>query len=180
MPVTRKLLAQVDDDNQVLRMDSSQRFIQNETQDWQFLFGPNSSLSTSTQILKLAAEFDQNNMDRIRIIGYLYNPVTGSVENTATCTFRIYKVSTPNWDDVLLTSVSGTQIPNTYFYKEVLLTSLPTVNFDGGDTIMIEGVATRLTNTYRDRIYINHLGIYDSFYRLKQDVDFLDITKLDE
>ena len=51
---------------------------------------------------------------------------------------------------------------------------------DGDTTLMIEGVAIRSGVTYRDRIYVNHLGVYDSIIRLRNAVDFLDITKLDE
>ena len=56
MPITRKLVAQdANEENQWLKVDNAQRFIVNDNNDWQFLFGPNSTPTNSTQVLKLAA-----------------------------------------------------------------------------------------------------------------------------
>lgn len=184
MPISRKLIAQDEsDENQWLKVDHSSRFIQNDCPEWQFLFGPNSSLSTGTQTLKLAAQFDTTTLDKIRMIGYLYNPVNGTIDNAASVSFKIYKVvdiTTPKWDDQLLTTLVGIQQSNSYFFQDILISSLTGTSMDGDTTLMIEATAIRLGVTYRDRIYVNHLGVYDSIVRLRNDVDFLDITKLDE
>jgi len=37
----------------------------------------------------------------------------------------------------------------------------------------------RWGRTYKNKIYINHLGVYDSIVRLKNDIEFLDISKQD-
>lgn len=181
MPITRKLVAPTDNqENQWLKVDSSKRFIVNNHNDWQFLFGPDSAPSTSTLVLKIAAEFDKVDFNSIRFTAYLYNPVTGSISSAASVTFNVYLVTTPDWTDQLVTSFSGDASYTNYYFKDVVATSLTPIDFFGGDTIMIEAVATRLSETYRDRIYINHLGIYDNVTRLRQDVDFIDITKQDE
>lgn len=181
MPITRKLVAPDDnDDNQWLKVDSNKRYITNDMDDWQFLFGPGSALTTSTQILKIAAEFDKDDFDGMRIAAYLYNPASGTVSSVATCTFNVFKVTTPTWTEQLIASFAGALTYNSYFFKDVTSVQLPGVDLFGGDTIMIEAVVTRLSETYRDRIYVNHLGIYDNAFRLRQDVDFLDISKLDE
>jgi hypothetical protein len=86
----------------------------------------------------------------------------------------------PRWNDNLVYTVSGIQQPNQYFFQEIDLTSIPSVNLDGENTILLEASVTRLNVTYRNRLYINHLGVYSSIVKLRQDVDFLDITKLDE
>lgn len=180
MPVTRKLLAQdTNEENQWLKVDSNKRYLVNDTNDWQFLFGPNSSFTTSTQLLKIAAEFDYQDLDGVRFIAYLYNPTSGTVSNTATVEFNVYLVSAPEWTETLIASFTGTQIFNSYFYYDATTTELLPFDLYGGDTMMVEVVATRLTETYRDRIYINHLGIYKNVFQLRQDVDFLSITKQD-
>lgn len=180
MPVTVKLISQDGDDSQVLRTDNRKKFIVNHTHEWQFLFGPNSALSNSQHVVKLAAEFDVSDFNSIRMIGYLYNPITGSTDNASSCEFKVYKVTQPQWYDTFVATFSGTQIPNSYFFVDVPLASLPSIDFDGGDTIMIDAIVTRLGETYRDRIYVNHLGIYDNVFRLRQDVEYLDLTKMDE
>ena len=181
MPIIRKLVApDCNEENQWLKVDSSKRYIVNDTNDWQFLFGPGSSFTTSTQIAKIAAEFDTTTFNNIRLAAYLYNPASGTVSNSASCTFNIYRVTTPAWTDTLITSVAGVQQYNNYYYKSLTLADLSPSILDGDTTLMIEVVITRLTETYRDRIYVNHLGVYGSIVQLRQAVDFLDITKLDE
>lgn len=181
MPITRKLLAQTDnEENQWLKVDSNKRYIVNDTEDWQFLFGPNSAFTASSVAIKIAAEFNKVDFNTIRFAAYLYNATSGTVANAATVTFNVYLITTPSWTEQYVTSFSGTQAYNNYFFSDVPLSSLSPIDFFGGDTIMIEAVATRLTETYRDRVYINHLGIYDNVDRIRKDVEFLDISKVDE
>jgi hypothetical protein len=184
MAIDRKWIAQDENDcNQWLKIDHSSRYIINHSPEWQPIFNTNSTLSNSSQVLKLAAQLDTNTLDKIRMIGYLYNPVTGTIDSAAGVTFSIYKVvdiTTPKWDDQLITSVGGIFQSNSYYFKDILISALTGANLDGDTTLMIEGVATRLGITYRDRIYVNHLGVYDSIIRLRNDVEFLDVTKLDE
>ena len=184
MAILRRLVAHHNNsDNQWLKTDHNSRYIENDSTDWQFIFGPNSTLSTSIQVLKLAAQLDTNTLDKIRIIGYLYNPTTGNVDSAGAVTFNIYRVAdttAPKWSDEFITSFSGVLQSNGYYFNDTLINSLIGTSLDGDTTLMIEGVATRLGVTYRDRIYVNHLGVYDSIIRLRSDVEFLDVTKLDE
>lgn len=181
MPITRKLVAQdISEDNQILKMDSSKRYIVSNSEDWQFLFAFDSAFTSSSQVIKIAGELDVTDFNSIRMTAYLYNTVNGLIDNSSTCIFNFYKVTNPSWVDSLIYTTTGTLQPNAYYLSDVPMTLLSSVNFDGGDTIMIEAIITRLSSTYRDRVYINHLGIYDSFLRLKSKVTFLELTKLDE
>lgn len=183
MAIIRKLVAQDDSqDNQWLKVDHNSRYIVNDTDEWQFLFGPNSSLSTGTQELIVAAQLDTTTLDKIRIVGYLYNQATGNTDSAATVSFSIYRVTdvtSPKWQDTFITTISGTLQPNNYFFADINISSLTGTVMDGDTTLMIEAVANRLGVTYRKRLYANHLGVYDSIIRLRQDVDFLFITKKD-
>lgn len=178
MPITRKLISQPD--VQALRVDSVSRYIQNDSKNWQMLFGINSELTNSVQVLKLGAEFDKDNLNSIYLTAYLYNPNTGGVDNASTCVFKVYKVVNPSWSDNLVYTASGSILPNQYFYLNIPIASLTGVDLDGADTLLIEATVVRSGVTLRERLYVNHLGVYDSIIRLRQDVDFLDITKLDE
>lgn len=181
MPVIRRLLAQDEnEESQILLVDSSTRYIVNTSSDWQFLFGPFSDFTESNRILKVAAEFDTSDFDGMRIAAYLYDTLNAGIDAAGSVVFNIYVVSGPQWVETLVTTVNGTVQPNNYFFADVPASSLGSIDLDGDPTIMIEAVVTRLSTVYRDRIYVNQLGIYDSFFRLKQEVEFLDITKLDE
>lgn len=184
MAVIRKWVAQDNsEENQWLKIDHATRYIVNNNPEWQPLFNINSTLSNSQQVLKLAAQLDTSTLDKIRLTGYLYNPINGNIDNAASVTFKIYKVSditNPKWNDDLITTISGTLQSNSYYFSDINVTALTGTNLDGDTTLMIEGVAVRLGVTYRDRIYVNHLGIYSSVVKLRNDIEFLDATKQDE
>ena len=183
MAISRILVAQDQEDCQVLNTDNRQRYIVNYESNWQLLFGPGSELSSSTQVLKISAELDTENFQKIRLIGYLYNPITGGIDGAGNCEFRIHRVvktTNPNWSDVFITSIAGTLQSNGYYFAEVNISDITGANLDGDTTLMIEAFSDRLSTKYRERVYINHLGVYDSIVRLRQDVEFLDITKKDE
>lgn len=180
MAIIRKLVAQdQNEENQWLKVDHDSRYIVNDTEDWQFLFGPNSELTTSTPILKSWVKFNDSTFNNLQIIGYLYDSRNAATYNSASCNFKIFLINTPDWTETELTTLSGTQLSNSYYYSNPTLSSIGSVDFQGGDTLMIETTIVRLGVTYRDRIYVNHLGIYDNVTRLRNDVQFLEITKKD-
>jgi hypothetical protein len=181
MAIDRKWVAQHDsEENQWLKVDHSSRYIVNHSPEWQPIFNLNSTLSTSSQIIKIAAKFDEDSFSKIKVVGYLYDTQNASIANASTGTFNYYKVYTSTWDEQLLFTESGILLSNNYFYKEKNVSDFAPLDIIGGDTLMIEATIVRLGVTYRDRIYVNLLGIYDNVTRLRQDVDFLDITKQDE
>lgn len=179
MPITRKFVAQNQEECQILNMDAVDRFIVNQGHEWQFLFGPASVLSNSDLVIKMAARFNSETFDGIKVIAYLYEAASGSISNAASATFDVYKVSTTTWEDEFINTFPSLQLPNSYYYRELTEADLGGIALDGENTLMIEVVVTRLSDVYRDRIYINHLGVYDSVIRLRKDVDFLNITKQD-
>jgi hypothetical protein len=180
MPVRRLVAQDNTQDAQLLKVDHPSRYIENHVSEWQFLFGPNSDLNNSAQVLKVSARFNDDTFSNIQLVSYLYEPRNATIANSTNPIFKLYKVTTPDWTEQLITTVGATQLTNNYWYNNLSLSDIPQFTFDGGDTLMIEASVSRSGVLYRDRVYINHLGIYDSFIRLKQEVEFLDITKLDE
>lgn len=178
MPVVRKWLAQ--EDVQALHTDHKKRFAIVVDDCWQPLFGPGSELVAASRDIKIAAQFDTSTFTKVRVIAYLYNSVSNGVDSAATCDFRIHIVEQPSWFDTYKTTEVGVLQGNSYFLAEVDLSDLAPALLDGKASIMVEARITRLGESFRDRIYLNHLGVYDSIVRLRNDVEFLDITKLDE
>lgn len=179
MTILRRLVAQDQQyENQWLKVDHNSKYIVNESPEWQFLFGPNSELNNAQFIVKIAAKFDSNTFNNINMTAYLYDANKASPASAASCVFKISKVTAPQWTEIELFDTPGTILTNSYYYANPTL-NLFSLDFQGGDTLMIEATLTRLGIVYRDRIYVNHLGIYDSVIRLKQDVDFLQVTKKD-
>lgn len=180
MALNRILVAQDQEESQVLRTDNRKKFIVNGGPEWQFLFGPDSVLSNSTQVLKIAVELDPVSLESLRFTAYLYNPTTGTADAAATCVFAVYLVTSPGWYETLITSFSGSVQSNGYFYATQTVNSLTPASLDGETTLMIEADITRLAQTYKERVYVNHLGVYESVIRLRKDVQFLQLTKQDE
>lgn len=179
--ITKRLLAQNDNEvNQILNVDVTVPYIVNTSSDWQMLFNRNSSISEIPRILKIAAQLDPSDFDKIRVIGYLFNPKTGNADKATSCSFKIHKVENPIWTEQLLHTENGAEQANHYFLISVDQSSLSSANINGEDSLMIEVTAVRKNKIFKDRIYANHLGIYDSYIRLKRKVQFLDATKLDE
>lgn len=173
------LISQVDDDTQVLRVDYANRYIQNDTTDWQFLFNDASFLTPNELVLVGAGQFDTTDFDSIKLAGYLYNKSNGSVAAGSVCSFRVFLVSPSSWTETLLGTFPGAVLPNNYFYVDVPISSLSPADLDGDNSLMVEVVMTRLSTTFRERFYLNHLGIYEFTTRVKKKVDFLFITKKD-
>lgn len=180
MPITRKFVAQDQEECQILKMDSTDVFVVNHNEEWQFLFGPGSALSTSNLQIKITGQLNTDTLNGIKLIAYLYESQNGTISSLGTCTFHVYKIVSPQWQDQFINSFSGSILPNSYMYKELTEADLGNIGLDGETTLMIEAVGTRLNQVYRNRIYLNHLGIYDNVLRLRQDVEFLEVTKLDE
>lgn len=179
MAVPRRLiLPSIGQKQQWLRVDHKTRFASVHSNKWLTLLGPDSSLSISEQEVKLAARFNDSTFSNIQITSYLYDKNNSSTSSASSCLLRVYKVDVPDWTETFVTDLSTTLQPNSYFYANPTIASLG-LSFQGGDTLMIEAIITRLGINYRERIYVNHLGIYDNVTRLRQDVEFLEVTKKD-
>lgn len=179
MAVTRRFVpTSTGQKQQWLKVDHKTRYASVLSDKWLTLLGPDSSLSTSDQQVKLAARFNDSTFSNIQISAYLYDKNNGATASASSCLLQVYKVDVPNWTETFITDLTATVQPNSYFYANPTVTSLG-LSFQGGDTLMIEAVITRLGITYRDRVYVNHLGIYDNVTRLRQDVEFLEVTKKD-
>lgn len=128
--------------------------------------------------VKAWLRFNSDTFDGVQLVGSL---VRGKdTKKIAGCTFKVYSIDLSNsWVETLRTTVSGTAISGNRFSASVLESALAPADLTGEITYKIEVDITRLGKTYSDVFYFNHLGIYDSFIRLKNDVEFLDITKKD-
>lgn len=127
---------------------------------------------------KLTIQFDSNNLDGIHICGYLSKDF--AVKTAASCSLNIYQISNDGLcTKTLITSVLGIE-SNKMFKKSLTSIELAPVELSGDVTLLIEATFLRRDKTFKKSIYVNHLGIFDSFFRLKQHVDFIDLTKVDE
>lgn len=180
MPATKKLLSQNNEDSQILRVNSLKRFIVVKSNDWQLLFNSRSSLGSPDLRVRGAAEFDSESFTKIRMTAYLFDQVTNSVSLGSSCLFKLYKVIQPQWQEIFITNLNGSIInSNSYFFAEID-TNLIDVDLLGETTFMVSATVQRLDKSYTNRFYLNHAGIYANCFKLKQDINYLDLIKMDE
>lgn len=124
------------------------------------------------------AKFDAENFDGIQVFAGLFK--NKGFKSAASCTFSIYSISVDdNWVETLLSTQSGTALGDGRFRGIFNEASLNPAEQTGEITFKLEVELTRLGKTYSETYFFNHLGIYGSFIRLSQEVDFLSITKKD-
>lgn len=176
--MVKRFVAQDNDLCQPLRIYGTARFIINDTSDWQILFDSQSSLSRPIRVLKIAGEYKASTLNDMKLVAYLYISNSGATSRSESCSFRFYRIA-DDWTETLITTRDGVELPNGYWYVAMTPNEL-TFDLDGSSSVMLEVVIKRLNDTYRDRLYLNALGVYGTAVRLKNDLDFLDITKKDE
>jgi hypothetical protein len=134
--------------------------------------------SLSDYSLKLGVKFNSETFDGI----YLTSMLTRDVQplNASNCTFDIYTISNDGlWTETLVTSVNGVAQGNR-FIASASNATLGGIELDGGLSLAVKCTVQRQADTFTEKIYANHLGIFESLFLLKQEVEFLDLTKLDE
>lgn len=130
----------------------------------------------------LWAKFNSNTFDGINLITGISKENSNRFLNSGSCNFNIYDISLDdNFTETFLYNTVGTALPDGRFKATATQANLGILTeLDGERTLAIESIITRGTKTYKKKIYLNHLGVYESIFQLRQAVDFLDITKLDE
>lgn len=130
--------------------------------------------------LNLWAKFAQDSFDGIHIKSFIEKD--SEVFQSTNYTFDIYTVDKDsNWAETLVATKSGVPLGDGSFKCHVTSSEFPsTVDLDGEITLAIRSTCFRMGRKYTKKIFINHMGVYDSIVRLRQDIEFLDITKLDE
>ena len=135
---------------------------------------------TRDYTFNLWAKFAQDNFDGFHIKSYLEKD--SNITPSVNYIFKVYTISTDsNWAETLVSTKAGSALPDGSFKCHITPADLPsTLDLDGEITIAIQATCSRWGKTFSKKIYVNHLGIYDSVTRLKQEIEYLDLTKLDE
>jgi len=129
---------------------------------------------------KVWAKFDGQNFDGIHMVAALYGD-NETLLTSASCVFNVYYVNADqNWGKTLVYTGNATLHGGLWVLPATQANLGLSTELDGERTLMIEATITRLGKEYKSSVYVNHLGIYDSFFRLKNEVEFLFVTKKDE
>lgn len=128
--------------------------------------------------LNAHVKFNSSTHDGVQLVAYLAKN-NKEIIHTTNCTFNIYAVDLANWNETLLVTKTGVVQSDGKFTATALDSELSGFDNDGEKTILIEVELFRFNKSFKMRKYANHIGIWDSHFRLKQRVEFMDLEKLD-
>lgn len=167
---------------QTLKLKTGRKLVLTPNNDYNSVLFTSRHRATSPKEyqVNLWAKFAQDDFDGIHIRAFIEKD--SEIFQSANYTFDVYTVSRDsNWAETFVITKPGVILADGSYKCQVVTSEFPsTVDIDGELTLAIKVNCSRIGRKYTKKIFINHLGVYDSIVRLKQDVEFLDITKLDE
>lgn len=129
--------------------------------------------------LQIWAKFNASTFDGLQFFAGLTKDGY-SFATAGSCTFKLYSISIDdNWTETLIATIPGTALPDKRWKASVSQAVLNPVDTTGEVSFRLHVEMGRVNKTYSEIYFFNHLGIYGSFIRLSQEVDFLGITKKD-
>lgn len=128
--------------------------------------------------LSVHAKFNADDMNGIQVAASLTK--MGDHKASVVSEIRISRVSDADWSETFIVSVVPTETLPGVFSSEITQVQLGLNELSGKETYAIEVTATRKRRRFISKVYVNHLGCFDSILRLKNEVNYLHSTKLDE
>jgi hypothetical protein len=129
-------------------------------------------------VTELFAKFNSETMNGFDVLAYL---IKGNKKIEAIPEYlKIYRVNDGDWDEVLIGSVNLTESNGYLFYAFVSTTFLGSNELSGAETYSAEVSFSLHGKLYRRKTYFNHLGCFDNIWRIRNQIDFIKVTKLDE
>lgn len=127
---------------------------------------------------RIFAKFENDQFDHLHVITGLNR--SGKFMASANNVVRVYLISNSDqWSETFLGEYV-TAGEGSIFRYEVPAAALAGFDADGELTLKITSRFDRLGKVFEDFVYINHIGIYPSFIFLKNAVEYLEISKVDE
>ncbi len=129
----------------------------------------------------VAAKWDSADCNGIHLKAFLWKNRHQLIHG-ADCVFDIFVVSESNvWTETLLASVSGVQQADGSFTADVSEVTLGLGDcLDGKRVLAVSSRIRRFHKQYRQKVFFNGLGIYNSYLDARRNIEWLTLTKKDE
>lgn len=125
----------------------------------------------------LHAKFNASLMDGIQFIAELKKG--SKTIQSALAHFVLSVVNPANWTETFISNVVASNSNGTHT-ATINQATLGLNELSGKQVYSVSVEIVRKRFKYRKKIYINHLGCFDSLIRLRQNIELLQIEKLDE
>lgn len=127
--------------------------------------------------LTLHAKFNSSAMQGLSIEASLYSLYRKA--SVYVSEFKVYRVSNLNFTKTLINTFTPT-LSGQDWAITLTQSQLGSNELSGAETYFIEAKGQRRAKKLRAQVYVNHLGCWDSINRLRQALEYAQITKLDE
>lgn len=127
--------------------------------------------------LKIQAKFNSLDIEGLNIEAGLYK--NGTFYSSLISAIVLKRVADDNFTTTLVGSFAPT-LNGVKWELNLDQSDLGLNELTGAETYLIEVEATRGRKKIKSFVYFNHLGVFDSIFRLRNQVTFLDLTKVDE
>lgn len=128
--------------------------------------------------LEIHAKFNVDSMQGMQIKACLFK--NDFMVSSNITEFKIYRVAEASWVETLVFTATATAASPREFVATVSQANLGSNELSGGETYAIECTATRVRGSYKKKIWVNHLGCFDSLTRLRHSMEWLEIEKVDD
>lgn len=128
--------------------------------------------------INLHAKFNTDLMNGIHVVVQLEKD--GSVQSSQIPSVNLYRVSESDWTETLVGNFLLTEISNGVYSVYIDQSDFGSNELSGLEVYSIQVEAQRKRKKFNKKVWFNHLGCFDSILRLKQQSEYLNITKLDE
>jgi len=136
------------------------------------------TLGDNSYEIEAHVKFNADTMNGIEILARL--ALNGKLCSSRITDIKLFKVSELGWLESLVGSFAPTEIENGVFTQTITQIQISPYELSGKETYSIEVTAQRKRKTFTKKLWFNHLGCFDSIWRLKAETSYINLTKLDE
>lgn len=128
--------------------------------------------------LKIHVKFNTDSMNGVMILVSLLR--NGQLCSSYVPNVQLYQINEANWGETLVSTVSLTESSPGIHTATVPQSTFGLRELSGREVYAVSCTAQRKRGKYRNKVWFNHLGCYDNIIRIKQDLERLDVVKVDE
>lgn len=128
--------------------------------------------------LKIHAKFNGDSMNGLQVMAGVYKG--RDLKSSFISAITLYRVALDTWVETFITTNAPSEITPGTFSLNITQATLGLDELSGLETYAVEVVANRKRKKFSQKIWVNHLGCFDSINRLQKEVNYLHSTKLDE
>lgn len=124
------------------------------------------------------AKFNTDLMKGFQVVAKLED--RGDVKASASPLFKLYRVAENSWVETLIDEFIPVEISHGVWSRGIDQIDIDPNELSGREVYAVEVFLSRKRRTYKHKFWFNHLGSYDSIWRLKRESEQHEILKLDE